>query len=262
MTNPAPPNITKPCSHCGKQKPLSAFLEMSGTQGTVYGNICSTCRKTTLEDAERRKKTEAEGSTTSETGHKIDAKSKIHDDIDRREAKERVEEEYHAERKIEEESSHEKNEVEHKTEAGQKKHRDEFLKNPPFLSGKRTEVSRDPKFTKTAEAAKSVETGNKKALSATHEKKEEQKRTQHDFTVANQGEQITGQIRFSSQAFQQFRQRLGTTAPIAKNLNQTSKESTATKKIAGTFAETLREKEEKDPAVEFIENNWRPGSKR
>lgn len=36
--------LTRTCSSCGIKKPLSAFLQISGTKGTTYGSICSSCR--------------------------------------------------------------------------------------------------------------------------------------------------------------------------------------------------------------------------
>lgn len=265
MKKPAQPNMTKTCVNCGQQKPLSAFLEMSGTQGTAYGSVCSACRKTALEAVERRKKTDSEGSTTSETGHKIDSKSKIHGEIDRREQRERIDEDYHEERKLDEVSADEKQEIKQQAEVGQKKHREEFLKKRTVLSGDK-KAGAAPGFLQKQQ----VETTNRAlrdneniALQA-QGVQEDRIKTEHDFTVANQGQQITGQLRFSGQTFQQFRQWLGNAAPIVHNVNQTKKEAAA--KQPGAVAEPVTKAKEKvvtkDPAVEFVEKNWRPGSKR
>src|SRR5215208_1216873 len=76
------PNLTKICGICGQQKPLSAFLELTGKEGAHYGIICSTCRKTQMEQTKLKK--EPDESTTSSTGHRIDLKAKVQAEIDKR----------------------------------------------------------------------------------------------------------------------------------------------------------------------------------
>ncbi len=264
MSNRDNTSLTKTCMNCGQQKALSAFLEMSGTEGTAYGNICSTCRKTTLDELERRKKTDAEGSTTTESGHKIDTKAKVHGAIDKREHVQRTDDEYHAERKTEAEVGTEQKQAKYNAESGQRKHREDFLKKRPFLGA-------DPKAS-GKQAAQQLRTemlhGNEKAAQQSSNRQEDRTKTEHDFTVANQGQQISGQIRFSGQTYQQFRQWLGNSAPIVNNLNQTKKDpapkqaGAITQPVTQTKIFSKPEEKGKDPAVEFIEENWRPGSKR
>lgn len=271
MNKPAQPNLTKTCLNCGQQKPLTAFLEMSVSHGTAYGNVCSTCRKTAMEAAERRKKTEAEGSTTSETGHKIDSKTKIHHDIDNREHANRTEEEYHEERKLDEEISVEKIEKNDQRTQIEKKHREDFLK-------KRIVAPPTKKFGEglaVKSAAEEINANrdqhNEITAKQTQGTQEERKKTEHDFTVAYQGQQVAGQIRFSGQAFQQFRQWLGNSAPIVNNINQTTKE--AAPKQAGAIAQASNQIKDSeataskkpaptDPITEFIEKNNGPSRKR
>lgn len=257
-------SLTKTCMNCGQQKHLSAFLEMSGTEGTAYGNICSTCRKTMLDELQRRKKTEAEGSTTTESGHKIDTKAKVQGTIDKRELVQRTDEEYHAERKVDAEDGKEKKQVKFNTESGQRKHREDFLKKRPFL-GKDSNSS--GKQTTAQQLRTEMLRGNEANAQQSSNRYDDRIKTEHDFTVANQGQQISGQIRFSGQTYQQFRQWLGNSAPIVNNLNQTKKDPAP--KQAGSIAQPVtqtkifaKEEKGKDPAVEFIEQNWRPGSKR
>jgi hypothetical protein len=271
MTKASQPNLTKTCSNCGQHKPLSAFLEMSGTQGSAYGNICSSCRKTAMEAAERRKKTEAEGSTTSETGHKIDSKTKVHDAIDKRELFQRVEEDYHEERKLEEEISEEKIIIKQNIEIGQKKHRQDFLgKRPPIPGDQKTINSLIARQQQIAAMNADANRENENTALQTHGLQEEGKKTPFDFTV---GQQVA-QLRFSGAVFQQFRQWLGNSAPIVHNVNQTTKQ--VAPKLAGAIAQAAThikdsdaatgkhsvEEDTIDPAIEFVENNFRPGSKR
>lgn len=92
--------LTKTCNSCGEIKPLSAFLQLSGTEGTTYSNICSSCRKTEIEKAKQKEKDDL--STTS-IGHKIDAKVRVKDVFDKRKLHQETQEEYFEERdKVEE----------------------------------------------------------------------------------------------------------------------------------------------------------------
>lgn len=263
MNKPMPPNLTKICANCGQQKPLTAFLEMSGTQGTSYGNICSACRKTALEAQEKRRKTEAEGSTTSETGHKIDTKTKVHHEIDKREQHHRIEEKYHEERKLDAEVTEGKIEQKLQIEKGEKKHRESFLQKPVLKPADKKETARQQGAAiQTKETLQNEQVAQQKQ--GVHE---ELKKTEHDFTVAHQGQQIAGQIRFSGQTYQQFRQWLGNSAPIVNNLNQTEKkpapkQSGAITQPAHQVKDSKAREPAKDEATEYIEKNWRPGSKR
>lgn len=248
MNKPSNPILTKSCANCGLQKPLSAFLEMSSTEGAIYGNICSSCRKTALEEIAKRKKTDAEGSSSSESGHTIDSKVKVKTTVDNREFIARTEEEYHAERKIDEEISENKQERKATFESSQKKHRQDFLQKRTFLG--------DAKNTGKASAAQQLRTdvikGNEQTAKQAISQKEERIKTGLDFTVAHQGEQIAGQMKYRGKAFLEFMTRVAS-APISKTVNQ--------KKAAAAQTEKAHE-EETPSAVEFIEKNWRPGGKR
>ncbi len=109
---------------------------MSGDQGTTYGNICSTCRKTTLDEIQRRKKTDADGSsTTTDVGHKIDTEAKVQGEVDKRELAQRIDDEYHADRKDNAEINQNDQQVKTNAEQGQRRHREDFLKKRSFLGG-------------------------------------------------------------------------------------------------------------------------------
>lgn len=271
MNKPTQPNLTKTCVNCGQQKPLTAFLEMSGTQGTAYGNVCSSCRKTALEAMERRKKTEAEGSTTSETGHKIDSKTKIHDAIDKREKSQQVEEEYHKERDLEEKVIDTVIEKKQIAEQKEKKHRKDFLDKPRVKP-----VEKPASTNKTHEGVIAERTALHNE-SSTQEKlaaREEDKKTKHDYTVAYQGQKFD--LRFQSSVFKQFRAWLGNSAPIVNNTNVSIKEVAAKQsgaitesvdKVQDTVAaadkgEVKKDAISKDPIIDLIEENFRPGKKR
>ena len=79
MSNPNL-SLMKTCSSCGKQKPLSAFLQLSGKEGATYGNVCSICRKTAIE----KPNIEPDESTRQGSGVVIDSKAKATSDTDKK----------------------------------------------------------------------------------------------------------------------------------------------------------------------------------
>lgn len=273
MDKPVLPNLTKTCVNCGQQKPLSAFLEMSSTHGASYGNVCAACRKTVQE---RRKKTEAEGSTTSETGHKIDSKTKIHEAADKREKFHQTQEEYYKERDLKDEVSDKVTEKKQITAHKEKKHREDFLHKPVKVDDKKSAAAIAAGKAHSAEIISRTAQQQEAVAQQAHGVKEENKKTQHDFSIPHQGQQVAGQIRFQGQIFQQFRQWLGNSAPIVSNVNVTMKE--AAPKQAGAITQSANQIQDtvvahdkgevkktainKNPAIDFIEENFRPGSKR
>lgn len=281
MAKQNPPHLTKICSNCGEQKPLSAFLQMSGTSGTAYGNICASCRKILMEEQRnRRKKTEVEGGTSSETGHKIDSKSKLHADIEKEADFHKTEEEYHKERDIMEEESLELEEEKEEKKHKEREHREKYLK-------------KDKKEKSPAEAKKEAQQEHaEEQAEIAHGVHETHKKTKHDFKHTFHGQQIGGQIRFQGEYFQRFKQWLGNSAPVVRNLNQTERAAKAKKAGAiaaeyGAVKETSKaaqnkekpkaggisqsglmshrnenKDQKKDAATQYVEKNWRPGSKR
>jgi len=65
--------LTRICSVCGTQKPLSAFLEISSDRGTTYGTICATCRGAGLGKPGVK---DTDDASTSRTHFNIDAKAR------------------------------------------------------------------------------------------------------------------------------------------------------------------------------------------
>jgi len=165
-------SLTKTCNSCGQQKPLSAFLELSGPQGTTYGNICASCRKANIENISQPK--EPEDSTRSTTGIKIDAKAKVQGEKDKRELRKQIEEQYHDEReKLDEKQFLKEQKIQHVTQ-DEKKHRKEFLEKRSFLdSTKKSDTNANPIFggeEQKAEAGKidlTKDTGNLTRMGAT-----------------------------------------------------------------------------------------------
>jgi hypothetical protein len=218
--------LTKICSSCGQRKPLSAFLHLTaGSHG--YGNICSTCRKTALQNPV----VEKEESTRSTTGVKIDAKSKVQDAVDKREARKQVEEDYFEQRdKLEEKNIQRSQKIDF-TADNEKKHRN-FLDRGSFLDRKKTPATQ--------------------TTAAPLPGSEEQKARENKIDLAAGPVDImrvAGQVKTQSAVFQSFKTWLGN-APIVSAAERAAKQKNDPKN-----------KTTPDPASEFIHKNSGPKSR-
>lgn len=81
--------FAKTCSICGELQPITAFVQFAGAGEARYGSVCATCRRAGLD---KKKSDFFEDSTTSSTGHKIDSKTKVQSEKDKREFKQLKEE--------------------------------------------------------------------------------------------------------------------------------------------------------------------------
>ncbi len=65
-----PNQLTRVCSTCGKQKPLTAFLQLSGNQGTSYGTVCADCHRTVITPESAAKQEDTSTTSSSRIGAK------------------------------------------------------------------------------------------------------------------------------------------------------------------------------------------------
>jgi hypothetical protein len=213
-------SFTKICASCGLEKPLSAFLELSGDAAGTYGNICGTCRKSHIENL--KSKDAAEGSSRTETGHKIDSKVKVAKDIDKKQTAERIEEEYHEER--DENELIESDELEKKDtkQSVERKHRETFLDRRRVP----TDAHKTNDSTKTHVTAQ--EETRERQNTQTHFR-DESKKTEIDLTSPVIDTYIPGKKKFEGVAIRAFANwargsaignRLGNKQPDANNPNQ------------------------------------------
>ncbi|MBA3662521.1 MAG: hypothetical protein H0W64_12385 [Gammaproteobacteria bacterium] len=232
------PTLTKTCSSCGIQKPLAAFLEMGGPEGTTYGTICASCRKANR-DKPRNK--EHDDSTTSHTGLKIDAKAKVQDDTDKKERLVRTEEEYYEEREKEFEEDKLQTKKSQVNIKAQKQHRESFLNRRPLV-----ETNKTPPVI-PANAPSEIARQEEKA----------------DFTNPFIDTQIAGKIKYAaSPTHQQFMKRLPQSAPVRQAAEQAQKG--AAQKIENEKAHIKKAQEQKrdNASTEYIEQKWSPSSRR
>lgn len=221
--------LTKTCSSCGLQKSLSAFLQLSATEGSTYGNICSSCRKTNLE---KPKSTESEETTRREAGgSKIRTSERIAAETDKLLQRKQLEELYRKEQEKEDKSRVEQvQKVKTKAE-GEKKHRQTFLEKRSFPD-------------KPSEKY----TSSEQVFGGEQQKAEE---SRIDFSVPVVDTQISGKIKYQqgiameSPLFERFR-------GFIRGAKQSSQQQKKTaEKAAGDTAE-------KEPLAEHVKQTWKP----
>lgn len=114
--------LTRVCTSCGVSKPLSAFLQVSGTQGTTYGSICSDCRRTVIQS--KPKSGESEEKSSSSSSLRIGSQQKVAIDIEKVRQHKDLKELYELEdkeRDKETEKTLEKSEIKEKAEKDHRK---------------------------------------------------------------------------------------------------------------------------------------------
>jgi hypothetical protein len=133
-----PNPLTRVCTSCGVKKPLSAFLYVSGAQGTTYGTICSDCRRTVTQPNKNAPK-ESDEHSTSSSGLRIGSQQKIATTIEKRRQHKDLSESYEQEAKDRDQLKEEHVEREETKEKAEKDHRKFFIdvKKQGFL-GKKT----------------------------------------------------------------------------------------------------------------------------
>lgn len=245
--NKADSTLTKTCSSCGQQKPLSAFLQLSETQGTVYGNICAACRKAGLDKA--AKQDEKEESSKSDTGHKIDSKAKVAGEVDKRQLKQKSEEEYFEEREVDQEQQAEVTEKLDQTKTSERKHRETFLDRRSFLTDKRTPAQRNAEAAqKIAQSEQQIQSQQETARQEQVVKQEEQRKAA-DLTTPYSG---GAQTKFGSE-FEKFKAWLGKGSPIVQ---------AAERAAAAKGMQQNKDASKKETPGEHIDKNWGPKGKR
>lgn len=127
-------SLTRTCIACGLDKPLAAFLQLTGAQGTVYGSICSTCRA--LSKKEKAEFNEDEQSGGGSSGLRIDSKRKVKMDQDKKEFSKKTEELFIEEAKQDDELKKDKLDRTEKKYQTEKEHRITYIdsKKQRFLS--------------------------------------------------------------------------------------------------------------------------------
>lgn len=223
--------ISKNCSSCGLQKPLSAFLQITGPEGATYGHICSACHKTNLSKP-KTPISDGEGSTTSETDNRIGAEERIFDAAEKKKQFEETSELYRKEEEKDELISTIQIDKVNKIAKGEKDHRESYLQKRPFLSGheKKKSPSEEQVFGGTEHAA--IE-------------------GKIDFSAPFIDTMIVGKEKHKSAIFNQFKSWLGTGTPVGSTVKKTEISSQKNNK----------EHTEKESLAKIVEDTWGPKSR-
>lgn len=233
-------SLTKTCSICGQQKPLSAFLLMTGPQTSEYGSVCATCRKAGLD----KPKTSKDDSTRSSTGGTIDTKARIHTEMEKRQQQHQVEEEYHKERDEKEIETTKTDEKKDKTLFDEKKHR-QVLERRSFLSTEAHKRHQQKSPSTAARIQAQTAAGEEQIKQQIQATKEESQLKEIDLTAPVEDTRIEGKIKFSGDTFKRFSSWLGKNSPISQSV-ELSKEK----------------KEAPEKPSNYIDKTWGPSSRK
>ena len=184
--------LSKICSICGLQKPLTAYMQWQEGVGATYGAVCADCRKAGLD----KEKKDRDDTTVSSSGNKIDAKAKVAADIDKQKQHHDSETEYFKEREENALDVNLQSEKNQRIAQSEKSHREEYLRTKSFLDQRNKVLGTQPTvFGGEAERAKEAKI---------------------DLTVAPIDTQIAGKVKFQTGEFNRFKTLLGGSAPIAR----------------------------------------------
>jgi len=286
-------NSSKPgktCISCGLPKPTSAFLEISGPQGTHYGNICATCRGAT---ASQKIIIPAETDSTERgaSGYRIDNKAKVYIDKEKHKVQAHKEEEKHRHRLDTEEKLVDTTEKSQQKNFLERKHREEYIASPKsFLNQRPATINVEKKLITHAAVIQAQTNINLRQGEAA--KKIENLVKTTDFSASFWDPAIAGGIKDTSPEFLRIRAWLGESAAanrfrniyspagspevnanakrpasvsqIANNTTE-QKPSTSTPKASAlsTFSKTFGaqpNQPSKSPMIDFIQEKWDPSS--
>lgn len=238
------PSLTKTCSSCGENKPLAAFLHL-GANGTEYGSICASCRKTNANATLSQDQDESTRSTTRKT---IDSKSKVASDKSKWEEWHQTEEQYHEERDATEELANETEEKSQLVQKDERKHR-ELIKSRSFLEASKRNPAqigeiRQQSEQRAAQQATNTRDNNEKDQTRKEDAvREEMKQTQVDFGGSFQDTHIAKEKYVRSSVFNSYKQWLGNSG-IVKNVEKAGPLKT---KENATLLEVAKDVFPKDP---------------
>jgi len=240
--------LTRTCASCGLEKPISAFLQISGSHGTIYGSVCATCRS--REDRKPQSETEDDRSTIP-TGQRIGAKEKAFLDKEQFRQFQDKKMQDRKDRQKKEMLSDEKSDRIIQKEKDILKHRKNYLENKTnFLIGKKLSQGERPP---TAFDTKTTATQQAREQNIIVQKisEAETRKVSTDFSSAI-SHPIQSRAEFHSSTFLRFKALLGN-APIAEIMGKFSK--TSNEKMAKKV-ESNEKKEER--LMDFTRKSWGP----
>lgn len=259
MEKPQRP-VNRQCLACGIEKPLAAFLQISGTHGTVYGNICSTCRGAGAKSKTIIPKVNTDEEGSDSTGFRLDNKMKVKDEIERKKREAETKLLDQKERRTLEEGLQKKGERKDAKEKGEKEHRKdiEAKKKQGFLSN---QTGTKPDNRSAIEIASQQEKGfinsHQDIIQSQNQEsaiKQEIRNTTIDLSQEFRDPQFgESGLAFQSNIFREFRTRIGPGANInAKIRDLFIKNDNKT--------ESDKNVKNEDPLTKYADENFNPNS--
>lgn len=255
------PRLTRTCSACGLEKPLAAFLQISGRQGTNYGAVCASCRAIGR-TAKQTTPISDEGSTTETTDKRIGAKEKVYLEQEKtrqlkdlkelylKAAKKRDEEVI---TKIEQIDTKEKAEKEHRKFYIETKQKQGFLAQRRPIDPSSADGIAERNAKQQLENARNLTENQNKVEVQKQEDiiKQELQITSLDLSVPYVAGQ-TNQLRFQTDTFLKFKSWLGASSPIVKTLELLYQKTTPTPLTKNPIFES-KSKDPKENIEEYLE---------
>lgn len=254
--------LTRICTACGLEKPLTAFLYLTARSGTTYGSICATCRGKGITEATKKPAVEDEKAPPAYS-FQLGVKQLAEIELQRKRDREDRQEKQEAESKKQEELLHSKAEsTEIKEDADklrrevwlQDKQRQRFLdyqsKENPFSARALLEQKKGHHF------MESLILEEKRRAIDTNQKTEAMQREERKSGVDLSGAPVVDPTSFMlgrDVAIQRLESMLSGDAPVLRKLSQFYKTaSPEQKKPEGVKVE------KNGPEVEFIKKTWGP----
>lgn len=121
--------LVRSCLACGLEKPLAAFLQLTGTQGTVYGNICSACRSASAKGSPVVPKKETDDGDESDGGSGLNMgyKARRAHELIAHEFLEQRDEDKKESRELKDKIASDKTEKKERKEKSEKDHREQYI---------------------------------------------------------------------------------------------------------------------------------------
>lgn len=209
MKKQTPPS--RVCIACSTEKPLAAFLQITGKQGTIYGSICSACRtKTTKIKTTDRE----EGSGGS--GFRIDSKNKTRAEIEAKRKLTEIKERDKQDAAKKEEGKAEKTKRTEVTIKSEKEHRKNYIEpKQSFLNfpAKPSLAAQDPIVKQKQTHVESKRISDNQTLEKTRE--HQTKAEEVNFSHLS----IDSQAKYRSEVFKRFQTWLkGTPTSVIEHL--------------------------------------------
>jgi hypothetical protein len=239
--------IVRTCLACGLEKPLAAFLQLSGTQGTVYGNICSSCRSSEAKSKAVVPKQETDETGRTGVGSRIDAKTKVKTEIIQKTIIKQAKEADQLEKKQKDLKITDQLDKKETQEKAEKHHRKEYIetkqkegkKSSQAVVTRKTTFPLDKSFIATQQT-------NSEAAAQASAIDQENKLTTVDTSQVFLDSQF-GELKFQTEIFKRFKDSVLGESAFSRTIERIYKR----KKTAAEPAQP------EDPLAEFAKKTWK-----